>query len=354
MKKVTSRDVARMAGVSQSAVSMILNNKENISFSFETRERVFEAARALNYRVPARSASRTGEEGLPLIAVFTPTLFNPYYIQLLQTIECNAREKGYKVIFCNTARIREQENYYLDLCGRSRVSGIIFTFVPSFPKRVEQLALSIPVILIGEKEASMTLPSLELNNVHAATVVADHLLELGHRSFAIISSPRNHWTLARAQRVQGIRDRLEHSGYACQLFIQEADEFQENDEDEAPYEYSVGYSLTLKLMGEHPEVTALVGTNDMIALGILAALEQLHIHVPEQVSVCGFDNIFDTRISCPKLTTVDHYLSLRAASAVEFIIARNSGSPVYQEVNKIEYQPRLIIRDSTGPCQTGN
>jgi len=350
MKKVTSQDVARLAGVSQSTVSMVLNNKANISFSDETRDRVFSAARSLNYRLPSQTAA-VQKPAPPLIAVFIPTLSNHYYSHLLQAIEDSARQKGYKVIFCNTARVTEQENYYLDLCRDINVSGIIFTFVPSFPRRVENLAHTIPTVLIGEKTDSVDMPSIELSNTHSGALVADHLLELGHRDIAVLSTPCNSWTLARTQRIASIQARLAERCPDCRFLSLESDQ-EEWDVGDIPYEYAVGRSLTRALLREHPEVTALVGINDMVALGILSTLREAGARVPEDFSVCGFDNIFSTQLPDPQLTTVDHHLGLRAASSVDMVTSSDQETVSYRRVNKIEYQPQLIVRGSTGPCRT--
>ena len=106
MKKPTSSDVARAAGVSQAAVSMILNGKSGVSFSAETRARVFDAARALGYNLPLQSA--VDSDGR-LLAVLVPTLSNPYYTQLLQAVEDQAAARGFRTLFCNTARGAQRE-----------------------------------------------------------------------------------------------------------------------------------------------------------------------------------------------------------------------------------------------------
>ena len=102
-KKVTTTDIGKMAGVSQATVSMILNKKYNVSFSRETIEKVEKAAEELGYHKSEcrRARKLTGQK---LIAVFCPTLTNPYYVMLLQGIEEIAKESGYTVFVCNTLR----------------------------------------------------------------------------------------------------------------------------------------------------------------------------------------------------------------------------------------------------------
>lgn len=108
-KKVTSTDIARAAGVSQSTVSMVLNRKYNVSFSKETVEKVEKAARELGYVLPKRKLRRESR-GEKLLVVFCSNLTNPYYVMLLQGIESRAKEQGYGLFVCNTQRDLKWKN----------------------------------------------------------------------------------------------------------------------------------------------------------------------------------------------------------------------------------------------------
>jgi LacI family transcriptional regulator len=114
MKKPTSKDVAKLANVSQATVSMILNKKENVSFAKETVEKVLWAAKQINYGMPLMAKASPGERK-KLIALFTPTMSNPYYPMLSQAVEEIAIPLGYYVLVCNSYRDQEIERYYLEL-----------------------------------------------------------------------------------------------------------------------------------------------------------------------------------------------------------------------------------------------
>jgi len=176
MKKVTSRDVAKLAGVSQSTVSLILNNNKKIYFSNETRERVFAAARQLNYKLPAHRNIQHDDIGRKLIFVLIPTLANQYYSELTQSIEQYADERGYHVISCNTFRNSELEKYYLEMSAVVKAEGLIYTFLPSFPRMIEQISQTTPVVLIGEKGDDLEISSIELSNMKAGSLIISHLL----------------------------------------------------------------------------------------------------------------------------------------------------------------------------------
>ena len=155
MKKATSQDVAALAGVSQATVSLILNNSSKITFSSETRERVLAAAQQLNYHLPARKKA-SAQAGSRMLLVLTPTLTNQYYSEIIQTIEQYADSLDYRVIVCNTFRKPELEKFYLNTFVDAHVDGIIYTFLPSFPRLVEKIADTLPTVLIGEKQDELS------------------------------------------------------------------------------------------------------------------------------------------------------------------------------------------------------
>mgnify|MGYP003294851035 CR=1 FL=1 len=122
--------------------------------------------------------------------------------------------------------------------------------------------------------------------------------------------------------------------------------------DSPPYEFQIGKTLTEEFLNKKSRSTALIGANDMIAFGILAALQEQGCKVPEDYSVCGFDNIFTSSIISPQLTTIDHRLIARCRSAVDLISQIDtSHNHLPRDVllaDRIEYTPRLVVRNSTG------
>lgn len=352
MKKATSQDVAALAGVSQATVSLILNESEKISFSSETKERVLAAAHQLNYRLPNRKKQK-GKKSTRMILVLTPTLTNQYYAELIQAVEDYADTLDYRVIVCNTFRKPDLEKFYLDTFIGSHVDGIIYTFLPSFPRLIEQICATTPTVIIGEKQDDLGICSIELSNISAGAMLAEHLYQLGHRRLVFISTPFNRLTLAREQRLTGIRSQLESHGIRDGLEVLAAESQAEADSlnDGLPYEYSVGRQLTAELIRSKTDATALIGVNDMTALGILRELSEQGFVVPRDFSVCGFDNIFSSRVSSPSLTTIDHHLRTRCQAAVDMVISRKTPTSIPAPfVNKIEYTPQLVVRSSTSTC----
>ncbi|MEG1570098.1 MAG: LacI family DNA-binding transcriptional regulator, partial [Clostridia bacterium] len=338
---------------SQATVSLILNSADHFAFSDDTRERVFEAVRTLDYRLPTRKKKAIIKR-TQMLLVLTPTLANPYYSELVQTIESYADECGYRVIVCNTFRKSELERQYLDTFAHNKVDGIIYTFLPSFPHIIEQFSKTVPTVIIGEKDEELAICSIELSNVKAGALLAEYLCRLGHKRFAFISTPLKRLTMAREQRLQGMRAQFEAFGLKDCLEVVAPETSTENDAspDNIPYEYAVGRLLTRQLIEGGSRATAFIGVNDLTAVGIVNELKAMGYAIPAQYSVCGYDNVFLSHISTPTLTTIDHHLTTRCRAAVDMVIAAldSSGEAPTPMVNKIEYVPQLIVRQSTGPA----
>ena len=309
MKNVTLRDVAELAGVSQATASLTLNHSSRANFRNGTRERVLVAARQLGYRSPARRKRRTDMADYMLL-VMVPTLANPYYVELAQAVEEYAASLGYRVTVCNTFRKPELERFYLDILVERNVRGIIYGFLPGSLRYIERLAEVLPIVLVGEETGELPICSIGLSDVNAGMLLADHLLALGHRQFAFISTPLDKFTLARQQRLEGLRRQMKACGKADEIEVLTTDEKWEVDglENGQPYEYTIGRRLTADFLATGSSATALIGVNDITALGILQELQEQRRGVPQEFSVCGFDNIFPSGFAGVALTTVEHYM----------------------------------------------
>ena len=212
-KKITSTDIARAAGVSQSTVSMILNKKYNVSFSKDTIEKVEKAAKDLGY-VPPRRKTRKGSKKEKLLVVFCSNLTNPYYVMLLQGIESRAKEQGFGLFVCNTQRDLKMEERYLKMMWELKPLGIIYTCNPShcFMDLVQELSQKIPVAIINNQNEKMDVDAVELDNSKLGRIMARHLLELGHRKVAYIAPPLTARQKQRSKRVEGFLKEYEKVG----------------------------------------------------------------------------------------------------------------------------------------------
>ena len=212
-KKVTSSDVAEKAGVSQATVSMVLNHKYNVSFSRETVEKVESAARELGYQLPGHKNKKENKKE-KLIVVFCPTITSPYYVLLLQGIEAVANERGYGVFICNTQRDARLEEKYLRMIRAMAPQGIIYACNPhpDYISQVEEMARSIPLVIISNKEKISTVDAINQDNTEVGRLMARHLLDLGHRDVAFITPPLTRRQWQRSKRVDGFVQEFEKAG----------------------------------------------------------------------------------------------------------------------------------------------
>lgn len=352
-RKATSSQVAQRAGVSQATVSMILNRRNDVSFSTETVEKVERAARELGYELPHRK-NKNSTKKEKLIVVICPTLTSPYYVLLLQGIESVANEKGYGVFICNTQRDAGQEEKYLRMISTIDPQGIIYACNPhpDFQKKVEDLARRIPLVIISNKEKTTTVDAINQDNTMVGRLMARHLLDLGHRDVAFITPPLTRRQWQRSRRIDGFVKEYEKEGLGGHVLIKAA--------DEAVDRRRRGWILNTRWVSaydgsirEGREFTAIAGQNDMMALGAIDALEELRIRVPKDVSVIGCDDIFYSGIRRLSLTTIDHFVALKGRDACDIIIRKIAINDQFYtglqptSLYNIEYTPKLIARKTT-------
>lgn len=360
-KKVTTRDIARECGLSQTTVSMILSGKGNVSFSGETISLVRETASRLGYVYRPRQVKK--EVRLKrTIMILCPSLATQYYTTLIQSITEYAQERDICTLTAYTSRSEKIEEYYLAMAADQDFLGLIYTFPPKAGKLLNEVALKIPVVMISDYNPDLKAGFLELDSKKSGILVARHLLGLGHRRIAYVTTPLLAAELPRLRRLQGIQEEYGRKGLGRDAVVVLAD----TEEMWKTYRsgnrhYESGYRMTLQYFYKPSGVTAFIGTNDMVAIGIMDALDKLGYRVPEDYSVCGFDNTLNSSFAGISLTTVDHCIEEKGRSAVDMIVdqrkrsgekARQSGGQKEDRTiprTRIEYQPLLVARRSTGP-----
>ena len=352
--KVTTRDLAEYTGISQSAVSMILSGRPGVSFTEDTVRKVKEAAAELGYQKPRKKEAPKEKVLRNVIVVLGPSLSNGYYSMMVHSITKHAAEYGYQVLTAITFRSAEAEDRYFELLNRAELAGIIALYPLSNTSPANRLAKEIPVISIGEKQEGIRYDSVELDSRKTGFLVGEYLLSLGHRKVLYLSPPVLKKEISRINRLEGVRDAFREQGLdpsMVRLVSPTSTAYALYPADEA--EYRNGYDLTVKTIQDKTEATALIGHNDMSALGILAALTDLKCRVPRDYSVVGFDNILHASMPQIGLTTVEHSSVLKGQAAVEMIYRKNQRrekQTAGKYTMRAEYEPHLIVRGSSGPA----
>src|SRR6201997_4204411 len=336
-RRITSSDIARAAGVSQTTVSFVLNNTEGASISAKTRARVISAAQSLGY-VP-NSAARTLVSGrsrtLGLVLAHGDLMsFDAFAPPLMFGISrvCNAR--GYKLLI-EAVEGDRRRNGYLDLVKSKSIDALIVLNSSAEDEGLVRLIESrFPVILFGSighpKENS-----LRSGTERAAELATEHLVRLGHRRVAHITYASK-WYTGPMERLRAFRRALDKAKIP----------FDEKLVGYGDFSAESGYRATREILGRGRRFTALFAGNDTIAVGAVAALREAGLSVPRDVAVVGFD---DLPIACycqPTLTTVNTNPIVQgeqaALAAFELLEGRRVGT------RKCNLSLKLLIRESCG------
>lgn len=347
-KKVTLEAVAREAGVSVSTASMVLSARTDVSFSRETVDRVRGVAARLGY-TPSRSHGRSPLAGGRTVLVLCPNVTNAYYAVLVQSVQKAAAAHGADCLVCPTYRSPEQEERMLRLAGPMGFCGVIFTMMPQCVELAETLNTRMPVVAVGDRTAGLGMDTVELDNFRAGCLVGTHLLELGHRRVAFLSTTLNTANSVRLRRLAGVREAFE-GVEGARVTVLSRDITPEEELGELDVEYATGRDLALRCLARWKDVTALVAINDSVAYGVLDALAERGVDVPGGCSVCGFDNLAFSRLSPIRLTSVDHHIAEKGSNAVAMLFRRFRDEGAEGNVTRIEFNPRLIRGVTTGPA----
>lgn len=354
-KKVTTRDIAEALGISQSTVSMILSGKPRVSFAPDTVNKVRAMAEQMGYADQAPDASRKSKALANTIVAICPNISGGYYAMLLHSIIERASLYKYTVLTVTTLRDAMKENIYLDLLAKNQLAGVIALYPISRVPKLNELARHVPVVSIGDKPAAYHFDAVVLDSKKPAMLIAEHLLSLGHTHITYVSTPVLTWEIGRTRRLSGITQCLEEHGLSedhLEVLYPSKAHFAKYAGDRA--EYQNGHDLTIQALQNGTNSTAFIGNNDMTALGIMDAIVELGYKIPYDYSVCGFDNIPLASMPQISLTTIEHATVRKGQEAVDLIYRKNSqghadGQPSYTV--RLEYEPQLIVRSSTGKCR---
>ena len=350
-KKVTARDVAQLAGVSPATVSMILSGSQAAHFPQATRTKVLEACNTLGYR---RGASLVySSENQKILIAICPSYANMHYVRLISAMQDRAQELGFTLLAFSTSRQIGEETRILQLCAQLPIAGTLFLYRPENDMLLQQLSWKKPVVHIYDRKTSLVVDILELDSYKTGDLIANHLISLGHRDIAYISTNLESKQIARIRRVEGMCQALQSHGIDPDKHLRVCTPDTEKLSVTKPLtEYETGYLIARKLVARGEPVSAIAGMNDMAAFGILDALLESGKRVPQDYSVCGCDNVSTARYKRISLTTVEHYDEQRGREAVDILVKKIQGEGIYGDdspvsVTRVEYAPKLIARGST-------
>jgi LacI family transcriptional regulator len=290
--RATIREVAEHAGVAPCTVSRVLNGHDAEHMRPETKERILASMRALDY-TPVKAAQRLRRQRTHALGIVVPDITNLYFALLIRGIESVASERGFTNLICDSSHDPRREARYLEMLLAEDAEGVLL--VPSGKvdvRAVERLAArGVRVMLVDRRIDGF--PVVEADNRDASRALGEHLLGLGYRRIAYVSGPAD---VSTAQdRLRGFRDALEAAGEKLVAV------------ERGSFTFESGFNAASRILGRD-EVDAIVAGNDLMAFGVLRAVEEERLSVPRDLGVAGFDHVPHVPYATflrPQLTTVD-------------------------------------------------
>jgi LacI family transcriptional regulator len=325
------RDIARSAGVSIGTVSHVVN--ENAPVRDRLRKRVLRAIERLGYQ-PSQLARGLRRNQTRILGMIIPDINNPFFPAVVRGAQDVAYQNSYQLVLCNTDNDPEKERAYLHELHSYRMAGLLM--IPSVGSELglkRDLPRAGPIVCLDRRPKGWSGDSVTVDNVGGARAATEYVLSLGHRYVAAITGNLP-LTNAKA-RLEGFRAALEAAGIPIDPeYIQEG-----------RFDRLSGYEKAHVLLQLRPRPTALFASNDLIALGALAALREAGLRCPEDVSVVGFDDLEFAEFIHPALTTVAQPGYQIGAKGASLLLRRLQSRDA--SVQHVVLPTELRIRQST-------
>ncbi len=331
MKRVTMRNVAERAGVSNATVSHVINDTRFVEDA--TKERVREAIRHLGYRPNVAARSLTTQR-TRIIGLIVSDVTNTFFAEIMRGIEDVLIANGYSLMLCNTNEVLEREEYYIDILLRQGVDGIIAAATSqNWDVLNEAAKLNIPIVMLDRTFADAPSPYVGVDNRHSAYLGARHLIERGYADIGI---------LAGFQRLSTMRDRL--AGYEDALTAADLP-LREEWRISSPLSIPDGKQAMQALMKQAKRPRAVFICNNLLSLGALMGIQELGLSCPDDVAVVGFDDHPWAQVSNPPLTVLRQpTYAIGETAAHKVLKALNEDGAV---IPSALFNCQLIVRDST-------
>jgi LacI family transcriptional regulator len=331
----TIKDVARMAGCSIKTVSRVINGEPYVSE--ETRARVQAAIRAVGY-APNISARRLAQNKSFMICILLyPGLLQPSSAILSRVMDIGY-EENYDILiqpyFPTHSRSKRK---LVSLISEQHIDGFVTTPPCDAEDFVADLlgTYKVPLVQINPFHRSETIPFVAGDDVLGARQVTEHLLSLGHRRIAFLMGPRN--MRASFDRLAGYQNALLAAGLSIDPTLIRDSEFT----------FDGGYTATRLLMDLPSPPTAIFAGNDEAAYGVIFAAHEIGLRIPDQLSICGYDDFAMSKNIWPGLTTVHQPLEEMIEAATRALIRILKGEVL--DSNQIILPSALVLRGSTAP-----
>lgn len=324
------KEVAKKANVSPATASLALNDNELVND--KTKARVKQVAKEMNYIPDARAKALKTKE-TKIIGLVIPEIDNPFFSEIAKEIKTVAKKNGYNIIYCGVES-KEDELDYINIFRGMQVDGAIFASSVSTSDLnidlIKELADNfIPVVFIDRLlDTGDKIDSVNSDLEKAAFIAVEHLHNLGHKKIAFAGKEKEF-------RMTGYLEALKkyNLSYNNKYLFKNILSFED------------GYKLGKKVVAKKDRPTAIISHNDEVAVGLIQSLVSSGISIPNEISICGIDNIRLSHFYNPALTTVDIPNKKMARKAIKLLLnkIRNDNN----KTEHIKFNVKLIKRKTT-------
>ncbi|WP_304166672.1 ribose operon transcriptional repressor RbsR, partial [Lonsdalea britannica] len=329
----TMKDVARVAGVSTSTVSHVINGDRFVSEA--VREKVLQAVKQLNY-APSALARSLKINQTRTIGMLLTASSNPFYAEVVRGVERSCYERGYSLILCNTEGDPERMSRSLETLLQKRVDGLLLMCSESSALSPDIMARypSLPTVMMDWAPFEGCGGVIKDNSLQGGEIATRYLIAQGYRRIACITGPLDKTTAH--NRLEGYRKAMDDAGLHRPSFYEVSGDF----------EFASGYRAMQQLLTLEQPPEAVFACNDAMAVGVYRALHQAGLSIPDDVAVMGYDDIELARYLSPPLTTIQQPKDELGELAIDTLLYRmtDPDSPP----NVLTLTPELAVRESVG------
>ena len=330
----TMRDVARLAGVSTSTVSAVIN--ETVAVSPGRKKRVLSAMAALDYHPDEVARSlKTGRTNV--IGVVIPDITNAFYPEVIRGVEEAARQAGYGVLLCDSNEDAQSEATHLATLSARRVDGVLLACCASSSAFDAMNRRRFPLVFVDRIPPGTVGSTVSSDNVDAGYTAAMHLIKLGHERIAMLVG--NLDLSPHRDRLEGFRKAMQESNLPIR------DEYLIG----GGVQIEDGRTAGLQLLSVSPVPTAIIVSYNKLLLGLFESIDERKVRVPAQLSVVGFDDYVWNRYVTPSLTVIAQATGEMGRCAFELLHQLINSNSTEVLAKQIRLKTELRVRSSTTP-----
>ena len=330
MFHVTLKDIGKEVGVSATTVSRALNNKPDISY--QVKQKIKEVAERLGYSPNALARSLKAKK-TSSIGVLIADIADPFFAPIVKGIENTARQMGYSIILCDTGGEYEQEKLALQMMLEKRVDGLLITPCQTeYGDILELERKKVPFVLLGRHFDVVESDYVITDEIGGAFSATDYLIKKGHKKILFINGPD--YISSAKERLVGYKRALQEHAVL----------FDKSLVKEGALKMEDGYRIMKKILSAGTKFTAVFAYCDFVVLGIMQALEEAKLKIPEDIAIVGYDDVAFARFLQVPLTTVHIPKYELGKEAMKLLKKKIEGE--IQEPQAVILETKLVIRKS--------